>query len=98
MLRDDNERLARLLTEIDAAVLEAYDLPPRLERELLDYFRDAERPVAHPWTHWDIDNPAPGLRLAERMSGRFRPNGNWVAEVFRPLPEREAALLREFGE
>lgn len=98
LLRDDNDRLARLLTEIDAAVLEAYDLPPRLERELLDYFRDAERPVAHSWTHWDINIPAPGLRLAERVSGRFRPNGNWVAEVFRPLPEREAALLREFGE
>jgi hypothetical protein len=98
LLRDNNSRLAALLTQIDAAVLDAYDLPPRQERELLDYFQLAERPVAHPWTHWDIANPAPGLRLAERTSGRFRPNGNWVAEVFRPLPEREAALLREFGE
>ncbi len=98
LLRDESERLSRVMTEIDAAVLEAYDLPPRLERELLDYFRDAERPPAHPWTHWDIDNPAPGLRLAERISGRFHPKGNWVAEVFRPLPEHEAALLREFGE
>jgi hypothetical protein len=38
------------------------------------------------------------LRLAERVSGRFHPNGDWIAEVFRPLPEREAALLRELGE
>lgn len=98
LMRDNTERLAALLTQIDAAVLEAYDLPPRLERELLDYFRDAERPVAHPWTHWDIDNPVPGLRLAERMLGRFRPKGNWVADVFRPLPDREAALLGEYGE
>jgi hypothetical protein len=98
LMRDDNERLNLLLIGIDAAVLEAYDLPPRLERELLNYFRDAERPVAHPWKHWDINSPARGLRLAERVSARFRPHGNWIAEVFRPLPEREAALLREFGE
>jgi hypothetical protein len=98
LLRDDTDRLTRLLTEMDAAVLGAYDLPPQLEQELLYYFRDATRPVAHPWKHWDVDNPAPGLRLSERISGRFRPRGNWVAEVFRPLPEREVALLREFGE
>jgi hypothetical protein len=97
-LRDNDERLAALLTQIDAVVLEAYDLPPRLERQLLEYFRDAERPVAHAWAHWDVIDPTPGLRLAERVSGRFRPNGDWIAEVFRPLPEREAALLRELGE
>ena len=98
LLRDDDMRLASLMMEIDAAVLEAYDLPPRLEQELLDYFRGAARPVAHSWAHWDTQKPAPGLRLAERLSGRFHPQGNWVAEVFRPLPEREAELLREFGE
>ena len=98
LLRDDSEHLTQLLMQIDAAVLDAYDLPPRLERSLLAYFRDADRPVAHPWTHWDIADPTPGLRLAERVSGRFAPKGNWVADVFQPLPEQEAALLREFGE
>lgn len=98
ILREDDEQLAMLLTQIDAVVLEAYDLPPRLERQLLEYFRDAERPVAHPWTHWNDTDPTPGLRLAERVSGRFHPNGDWIAKVFRPLPEREAALLRELGE
>ena len=97
-LRENDERLAALLTQIDATVLEAYDLPPRLERQLLEYFQGAERPVAHPWAHWDITDPMPGLRLAERVSGRFRPNGDWIAEVFRPLPEREAVLLRALGE
>jgi hypothetical protein len=97
-LRDDNERLAALLTQIDAAVLDAYDLSPRLERDLLAYFHDAERPVAHGWKHWDIRNPMPGLRLAERLSGRFQPQGNWVAEVFQPLPEDEAVLMRELGQ
>ncbi len=97
-LCQNDEHLAALLTQIDAAVLEAYDLPPRLEHQLLEHFRGAERPVAHPWAHWDVAHPTSGLRLAERVSGRFHPKGNWVAEVFRPLPEHEAALLRELGE
>lgn len=98
VLRQNDEYLATLLTRIDAAVLEAYDLPPWLERQVLDQFCGAERPVAHPWTHWDDSHPMPGLRLAERLSGRIRRKGNWIAEVFRALPEREAELLRTFGE
>jgi hypothetical protein len=97
-LTQDDEHLAALLCQIDASVLEAYDLPPWLERQLLGYFRGAERPVAHPWMHWDDSHPMPGLRLAERLSGRFKPKGDWIGKVFRPLPEREAALLRTFGE
>ena len=39
-LREDEayERCSRLLRSIDAEVLRAYDLPPRIERMLLDYF------------------------------------------------------------
>ena len=33
------------LLAIDAFVLKGYDLPPRLERQLLDFFQDARRPV-----------------------------------------------------
>ena len=33
-----HERCSRLLRSIDAEVLRAYDLPPRIERMLLDYF------------------------------------------------------------
>lgn len=39
----------RLLKQIDATVLAAYKMPPRIERELLDYFRDHERPISHPF-------------------------------------------------
>ena len=96
-LHQDDERLEALLTQIDAAVLSAYDLPPRLERQLLDYFRDADRPVAHPWRHWDVSDPTPGLTLAERVSGRFHPHGSWIRKVFQPLPDDEAKLLRTYG-
>ena len=92
-----NESMARILTEIDSAVLGAYDLPARLEKQLLDYFRGAKRPVAHAWRHWDETHPMPGLTLAERLSGRYRPHGSWILDVFRPLPEDEARILREYG-
>jgi len=37
------EGVHRALMEMDAAVLQAYDLPPRLERQLLDLFTDVPR-------------------------------------------------------
>ena len=55
------EQMQNILTLIDAAVLDAYDMPARLEHELLEFFRGSDRPVAHPWRHWDDHNPAPGL-------------------------------------
>jgi len=38
------ENCRQLLAEIDAAILQAYDLPPRLERQLLDCFIGYQRP------------------------------------------------------
>ena len=96
-LRMDDEQAETLLMQIDAEVLGAYDLPARLERQLLDYFRDAGRPVAHAWQHWDTRYPTPGLTLAQRMSRRFHPRGSWIREVFQPLPADEAELLRTYG-
>ena len=91
------DQMQDVLTLIDAAVLEAYDLPPRLERELFEFFRGADRPVAQAWRHWDEHNPAPGLTLAERVSGRFRPHGSWILDVFQALPADEAERLRIYG-
>jgi hypothetical protein len=42
---DEGPAARRILLQIDAEVLRAYKLPPRLERLLLDYFRGAKRPV-----------------------------------------------------
>ena len=92
----DGGAAAALLSKIDAAVLSAYDLSPRVERELFAFFQDTQRPVAHPWQHWDDAYPVPGLRLSERLSGRYRPEGPWVPRLFRPLPPEEAELLRAY--
>lgn len=97
LLSDRDARLRELLVEIDARTLAAYDLPPRLERDLLNYFGAAERPVAHDWSNWNLLYPTSGLTLAERLSGRFRPGGNWVGELFKRLPPKEAELLQAYG-
>ena len=75
---DRGDGLEGLLTEIDARVLGAYDLPPRLERRLLERFRGAARPAAHRWRHWDDGCPTSDPALAERVSesGRAHPRGS----------------------
>ena len=39
------QKCAQTLMEIDGLILKAYDLPPRLERKLLEFFRGYRRPV-----------------------------------------------------
>ena len=92
---DREETLDALLLEIDAAVLQAYDLPPRLERELLSHFPADGRPVAHRWQHWNGSGAIPGLTLAERLSTRYQPDIS-ITDVFAPLPSEEAAALRAY--
>ncbi|MEX0809125.1 MAG: N-6 DNA methylase [Dongiaceae bacterium] len=99
MKRRNEEQLALLLDEIDATALAAYDLPPRLERALLAAFRDDERPLAHSWNGWGIDDDDVCLSLEERLRGIVRAaGGNWVQKELAPLPEEEVKLLTPFWE
>ena len=91
------ENAQRFLTQIDASVLQAYDLPWRLENQLLDHFRLTDRPLAHAWQHWDVSYPMPGLTLSERVSRRFSNRRTSIREVFQPLPVEEAELLQAYG-
>ena len=93
----DEEALLDLLHQIDAAVLKAYDLPPRLERELLESFRNSNRPIAHPWRHWLPERFEPFIPLHEFVSKEYRKATQpWIQEVFRPLPPDEVEALREY--
>jgi hypothetical protein len=99
MKRRDDEHLALLLDEIDALALAAYDLPPRLERELLAAFKDDERPLAHSWNAWGIGDDDACLSLEERRRGIARAAaGNWIQKELSPLPEEEVKLLTPFWE
>lgn len=92
-----DERLEALLIDIDAQLLKAFDLPPRLERRLLEAFRghEAERRVAHPFKGWIPEDFTAYLPLYEYVGPLLRENtGAWALDVFTPAPEREVERLR----
>ena len=51
------------LMEIDSLILKAYDLPPRLERKLLDLFRGQPRPVPFDFPDYFPDDFGPCIPL-----------------------------------
>ena len=61
----------RLLKEIDAVVMDAYGLPPRLEREVLDYFRGHRRPVSHEFGAYFSSEEESFFSLSECLDSRF---------------------------
>jgi len=71
-LRDNlrSRELEVLLKTIDAVVLEAYDLPPRMERQLLDFFNDQKRAVPFEFGNYFPAGFEPALTLAEWLTGR----------------------------
>ena len=97
--RRDDEQLMHVLDEMDALALAAYDLPPRLERALLAAFKDDERPLAHAWNAWGIEDDDACFSLEERRRGiASAAGGNWVQKELSPLPEEEAKMLAPFLE
>ncbi len=94
---DHDARLDRLLVWIDALVLDGYDLPPRLERQLFAYFEGRERPVSHVFSGWlpvDLKGYVP---LYEWLTRNHAPNrGAWVLDVFKPAPAEENDALSRF--
>jgi hypothetical protein len=92
-------RADSLLNQIDALVLKAYDLPPRLERELLEFFREEKRPTLHEWMHWLPKEFSPFIPLHRYLSDEYRRSkSGWVLDVFKPLPNDEANSVRDYME
>lgn len=96
---DGDDILNRLLIEIDAEVLRAYDLPPRLERRLLEFFRghEHERRVDHPFQGWLPEDFTAFIPLYEYLGPLMERNrGAWALEAFTPAPEEETEMLRQY--
>lgn len=94
---DCDARLNRLLVWIDALVLDGYDLPPRLERQLFDYFKGRERPVLHEFRGWlpgDLKGYVPLFEWL--MKDHDLNRGAWVLDVFKPAPAEENDALSRF--
>ena len=96
---DGDQHLNRLLVEVDAEVLRAYDLPPRLERRLLEFFRghEHERRVAPPFQGWLPEEFTAYVPLHEYLGPLIERNrGAWALNAFTPAPEEEVELLRQY--
>ena len=68
---DFDDLARRALLEIDAILLRAYNLPPRLERAVLDFFRGFERRVPFKFTEYFPPNFGPNIPLWMYLSGEF---------------------------
>jgi type I restriction-modification system DNA methylase subunit len=93
------DTLNSLLVEIDAEVLKAYDLPPRLERRLLEFFRghEHERRVDHPFKGWLPEDFTAYIPLHEYLGPLVNQNrGAWALEAFTPAPDEEIEALRRY--
>ena len=91
--------LSRLLVEVDAEVLKAYDLPPRLERRLLEFFRghERERRVGHAFDGWIPSDFTAYIPLHEYIGPLVEQNrGAWPLDVFTPAPEDEVDLFKRY--
>jgi hypothetical protein len=60
-----------ILKQIDAVVLNGYRMPPRLERQLLDWFRGQARPVPHPFSDYFPESVDVFFSLSEFLSSDF---------------------------
>ncbi|MBM3550237.1 MAG: SAM-dependent DNA methyltransferase [Alphaproteobacteria bacterium] len=98
-LPGSDEYLNRLLIDIDAEVLRAYDLPPRLERRLLEFFRghERERRIDTPFKGWLPEDFTAYVPLHEYYGPLVEKNrGAWALETFTPAPEGEVELLKRY--
>jgi hypothetical protein len=84
---------------VDAEVLKAYDLPPRLERRLLEFFRghEHERRVSHEFSGWLPEEFTAYIPLHEYVGPLVEQNrGPWVLDIFTPAPDEEVAALKKY--
>jgi hypothetical protein len=63
-------RADKFLRQIDAVLLDAYGLPPRLERKLLDFFNGSQRLVPFSFADYFPPEFTPCFSLKEWLTGR----------------------------
>jgi hypothetical protein len=66
------ERAKSLLLQIDALVLKGYSLPPRLERELLEFFRGEQRQVPFEFVEYYPEGFRPHIPLWMYVAPDFK--------------------------
>ncbi len=74
LLREASDDPERLLKQIDALVLDGYRMPPRLERQLLDFFNGygRKRPVSHNFGDYFPSDFEAYFSLSEYLKPEFQ--------------------------
>ncbi|HRE16011.1 MAG TPA: hypothetical protein PLW86_02955, partial [Rhodocyclaceae bacterium] len=78
---------ASILMDIDAQLLTAYDLPPKLERALLRFMRDGDRPCSHAFPNYPgSEQNAAAIPLRTRLSTKRSDRLQAWSVLRTPLP------------
>lgn len=94
---DSDDELTAALLALDASILSAYDLPPKLERRLLAYFKESKRPLTAVFGRYPEDSGGMARTLAEMLAGQFDDTrGAWIRDAFCPLPANERESVASF--
>lgn len=94
MAGDMPDSIKEALVSIDAAILKAYDLPPKLERQLLDLFSGYQRPAMGGSTHYFPAEFKPFISLEEFTGGwGEKTSGTWFQQLFGNVSPAEGRTL-----
>lgn len=95
LFHSSNRTLADILMEIDAKILAAYDLPPKLEKALLKFMNEGERPCQHsfgPYPGANESGAIPLKRLLAREAAAPSVKLAWE-QLLVPLPAEVADVF-----
>ena len=100
MQTDSKDTASRALLALDAEILKLYDLPPRLERQLLDLFKGVERKgVGCDFRGYYPSEFRPCIPLHEYISeGYQRSTAGNIASQFEPVRSKAALAALDMAE
>lgn len=82
------------LLKIDSLILKAYDLPPRLERRLLDFFRGYPRPVPFPFPDYFPAEFEPCIPLYQYLEIDMKEAS--AGELLKRIDSIDSEVIHEF--
>ncbi len=87
-------QVRKLLLQIDAEILNAYDLPPYLERELLDTFAGFERPIPVDFGEYYPKDFKGNIPLHKLLSEKFEnARVNVLLEKIKPVRDKKISEM-----
>ena len=89
-----HDECIKILFRIDGLVLKAYDLPPRLERKLLDFFRRYPRPVPFPFPDYFSADFKPCIPLSQYLEMDIKQAS--AGELLKRIEPIDSEVIHEF--